>query len=122
MKHIKKYESFKDEIGQYVVLKKWINYWNTKLSSYPVDRKHMDKAVLEDLDLFFQNNVGEIIRVNSTENYTIKYTNIKNENVKNFTHKNEPYGYYLICEEKDFDFIGTYDECISFITAKKYNL
>jgi len=104
-----------DNVGKYVVVNNYTNI-NGVMSE---DRKPLIS--------FVENNIGTITKVSlggGEAYYDIKYSNIPPELQAYFTQRfydNNPK--YLICVESDTMFISdNYNDCLTYISSKKYNL
>ena len=80
----------------------------------------------KDLYRFLQSNVGEITLASKSGygiSYMVKYDNIPPD-LQHWFSQN-PVDYiprYLVCMDQHLEFIGSYEECKTYIDAKTYNL
>ena len=99
-------------IGKFVILK-----------DYPFPTDDIKPSIIDKLNLFIQNNIGQILYAGKSGtgiSYLIKYRNVPRDLEDYFDWKNT--NPHLISFMENIDFIGTYNDCQTFIKAEKYNL
>jgi hypothetical protein len=104
-------------VGKYVVLKDY---------PFVVSASYLSN-IIDELISYIKTNIGKIIiskLAGGATHYDIKYDNIPEHLKHAFTQRSYDLNLcYLICTFDNIDFISdNYDDCLTFITSKKYNL
>jgi hypothetical protein len=105
-----------DNVGKFVVL-----------NDYPFDINDVKLKYRNDLIAFVKSNIGKIIKSTlggGNAHYDIEYENIPTHLQNTFTTRYYDLNpYYLISSEETIDYISdNYNDCLTYISAKKYNL